>query len=144
MAKVEVRTTCRGCGDPIPRNKYRGNPRQWCSDACRVSSYRKPAEGYKPLSCRACKAYLGTGSASLFCSEKCREIWSRRPQTCTACGGEFFNGRLKSPHPMSATFDHLIPISDGGTDAPENLALAHRVCNTRRGAGGIVQLLLVG
>jgi 5-methylcytosine-specific restriction endonuclease McrA len=51
---------------------------------------------------------------------------------------------LVSPHPMSATFDHLIPISDGGTDAPENLALAHRFCNSSRGAGGVVQLALLG
>jgi 5-methylcytosine-specific restriction endonuclease McrA len=45
---------------------------------------------------------------------------------------------------MSATFDHLIPVSDGGTDAPVNLRLAHLSCNSRRGAGGVVQLLLVG
>lgn len=52
--------------------------------------------------------------------------------------------RLKSPHPMSPTFDHLIPISEDGDDAPENLRLAHRTCNVKRGTGGIVQLLLVG
>lgn len=46
--------------------------------------------------------------------------------------------------PGAATFDHLIPVADGGVDAPENLRLAHRRCNTRRGTGGAVQLLLVG
>lgn len=51
---------------------------------------------------------------------------------------------LTSPHPMSGTFDHLIPVADGGTDAPINLALAHRHCNTRRGRRGLAQLLLVG
>jgi 5-methylcytosine-specific restriction endonuclease McrA len=54
------------------------------------------------------------------------------------------SSRLRSPHPRSATFDHLIPVSNAGTDAPENLRLAHRVCNTRRGVRGTVQLLLVG
>jgi 5-methylcytosine-specific restriction endonuclease McrA len=52
--------------------------------------------------------------------------------------------RLRAPHPRSATFDHLNPVSHGGDDAPENLALAHWSCNSRRGAGGVVQLLLVG
>lgn len=51
---------------------------------------------------------------------------------------------LTSPHPMSPTFDHLVPISDGGTDDPANLRLAHRRCNSSRGAGGTVQLMLVG
>lgn len=51
---------------------------------------------------------------------------------------------LKNPHPMAATFDHLIPVAEDGTDAPENLRLAHRTCNTRRGTKGTVQLLLVG
>lgn len=51
---------------------------------------------------------------------------------------------LRAPHPDSATFDHLIPVSFRGLDEPENLALAHLGCNVRRGAGGTVQLLLVG
>lgn len=52
--------------------------------------------------------------------------------------------RLKWPHPMSASQDHLIPISDGGDDEPENIALAHYGCNSRRRAGGVVQLALIG
>jgi 5-methylcytosine-specific restriction endonuclease McrA len=51
---------------------------------------------------------------------------------------------MRSPHPRSASFDHLIPVSHGGTDAPENLRLAHRGCNSRRGNRGAVQLQLVG
>jgi 5-methylcytosine-specific restriction endonuclease McrA len=44
---------------------------------------------------------------------------------------------LRFPDLMSATFDHLDPISNGGDDAPENVALAHWICNTRRGARSI-------
>lgn len=51
---------------------------------------------------------------------------------------------LRFPHPRSASFEHLVPVSDGGTDDPANLALAHLACNLRRGVGGIVQLALVG
>lgn len=52
--------------------------------------------------------------------------------------------KFKAPHPRSATFDHLVPVSDGGDDSPANLRLAHWHCNSSRGAGGTVQLMLVG
>jgi 5-methylcytosine-specific restriction endonuclease McrA len=51
---------------------------------------------------------------------------------------------LRHPHPGAPTFDHLIPISDGGDDRPENLRLAHFRCNSARGNRGIVQLMLIG
>lgn len=33
------------------------------------------------------------------------------------------------------TLDHVVPLSRGGTNDPENLRPAHRFCNTGRGAG---------
>lgn len=43
------------------------------------------------------------------------------------------------------TLDHLAPLSQGGFDSPENVAVAHRSCNSRRGAGRIAaQLRLIG
>lgn len=52
--------------------------------------------------------------------------------------------RLRWPHPRSASRDHLVPVADGGTNDPANLALAHLECNVLRNTGGTVQLLLVG
>ena len=41
--------------------------------------------------------------------------------------------------------DHLIPIAGGGADTPENVAIAHPLCNHQRGAGRLpAQLRLVG
>lgn len=41
--------------------------------------------------------------------------------------------------------DHLVPIARGGTHTRDNVAVAHRVCNQRRGADRLpAQLLLVG
>lgn len=48
------------------------------------------------------------------------------------------------PHPKAPTIDHLIPISEGGHDVKVNVQLAHFLCNSTRGAGGVVQLLLIG
>jgi 5-methylcytosine-specific restriction endonuclease McrA len=37
--------------------------------------------------------------------------------------------------PKDLTLDHLIPLSKGGPHTPENLACAHRVCNSQRNDG---------
>lgn len=43
------------------------------------------------------------------------------------------------------SLDHLIPLIRGGNHTPDNVALAHRVCNSRRGAGYLpAQLRLLG
>lgn len=72
-----------------------------------------------------------------------RELGTRDGWRCHLCRRRV-SQRLAWPHPDCATFDHLIPIDDGGSEDPENLALAHLSCNSRRGSGGVVQLLLVG
>ena len=48
---------------------------------------------------------------------------------CAICG-QPVDKSLKSPHPMSATVDHIIPIAKGGHPSDiANLQLAHRACN---------------
>jgi 5-methylcytosine-specific restriction endonuclease McrA len=44
-----------------------------------------------------------------------------------------------------ASMDHLVPLSKGGDHSWANVALAHRSCNSKRGAGRLsAQLRLVG
>lgn len=60
---------------------------------------------------------------------------------CNICGRRIdFNlsGRAK----WGPTIDHLLPVSLGGTNDSDNLALAHRVCNTSRNNRKPAQLLL--
>lgn len=40
------------------------------------------------------------------------------------------------------TIDHILPVSLGGTNDPNNLTLAHRCCNSRRGNREPAQMLL--
>lgn len=51
---------------------------------------------------------------------------------CGICGKPV-DKTLKSPHPLSATVDHIIPLDKGGhpTDL-SNLQLAHRCCNREK------------
>lgn len=49
------------------------------------------------------------------------------------------------PHPLSASLDHVIPLSLDGQHVPENVRLAHLQCNVEKGnGGGNEQLLLIG
>mgnify|MGYP003668303448 FL=1 len=50
-------------------------------------------------------------------------------------------------HPLAAQVDHLIPISKGGKNVWDNVAIAHRACNMKKGnraAGDQLRLLTVG
>lgn len=54
-------------------------------------------------------------------------------ELCAICGLPV-DKRLKSPDPMSATVDHIIPIAKGGHPSDiTNLQLAHRSCNRAKG-----------
>ena len=55
------------------------------------------------------------------------------------------NPDLRYPHPRSATIDHIIPLSQGGSHTYANSRLAHWDCNVKRGnRGGNEQLVLLG
>lgn len=69
------------------------------------------------------------------------EIAERDGHRCHLCGRKV-NMTIDSMKPKGPTIDHLVPISADGPDVKSNVALAHRICNTTRGAGGFAQLLL--
>lgn len=55
--------------------------------------------------------------------------------TQTVCGicGKPVDFSYKSPHPLSPTVDHIIPVSKGGHPSDiANLQLAHRCCNRQK------------
>jgi predicted nucleic acid-binding Zn ribbon protein len=60
------------------------------------------------------------------------EIAERDGWRCQLCR-KMVNKRLKYPHPMCASIDHIVPISKGGTDVRVNVQLAHLVCNMSKG-----------
>lgn len=57
------------------------------------------------------------------------EIFNRDRWTCQLCLKPV-DGQLRSPHPMAASLDHVIPLARGGTHEPSNCQLAHHICNS--------------
>lgn len=70
------------------------------------------------------------------------DVFARDGWRCHLCG-RMTRRTAKVPHPKAPTIDHIIPISAGGGDTPDNVATAHFECNWRRGDGGVAQLRLV-
>ena len=75
-----------------------------------------------------------------------RQVFERDGWRCGCCGKRV-NPNLAWPHPKSASLDHIVPLSKGGTHTLANVQCAHLDCNTKKrdnigGAGD--QLRLIG
>lgn len=58
-------------------------------------------------------------------------------EVCAICGG-YVDKSLPFPHPMSASIDHIIPVTKGGRSTLNNLQLAHLGCNKAKGTNIII------
>lgn len=72
------------------------------------------------------------------------KVCERDKWRCGICGKKV-DKRLKWPHSMSATIDHIVPVYEGGGHIYVNVQCAHALCNIRKGRrGGGEQLALIG
>lgn len=111
-----------------------------------------------PRTCPSCEEVFVTAKAKkIYCSQDCSvlakerrraeagrqraqkkspalkaRIYYRDSGLCQLCQGSI-DTNIKYPDPMSLSLDHIIPRSQGGTDAATNLRATHLVCNVRRG-----------
>jgi hypothetical protein len=71
-------------------------------------------------------------------------IFNRDNWTCHLCGSKI-DPKIIHPAEMSATIDHVIPMSKGGAHTKENVRAAHFICNNRKHAQAVgEQMLLIG
>lgn len=59
-----------------------------------------------------------------------QELYKRDNGICGICKNKVTQRQLKMG---KANRDHIVPVSDGGTNHSSNLRLAHYECNIRRG-----------
>ncbi len=59
------------------------------------------------------------------------DVYERDGWTCGLCRLPVDPG-LAWPHPMSASVDHILPLSQGGSHALANVQCAHLSCNSRK------------
>jgi len=59
-------------------------------------------------------------------------IAKRDSYICHLCN-QLVDMDIKRTDKLGATIDHVLPISKGGLDTMENVALAHWICNIRKG-----------
>lgn len=55
------------------------------------------------------------------------KLLALKPWRCCLCDAEIGDW-------ADLSFEHLVPLSRGGSHTQENLSLAHRVCNSRKGS----------
>lgn len=60
------------------------------------------------------------------------EIFERDDWVCGLCR-EPIPRDAPRRDPMSASLDHIVPLSLGGLHSPENTQAAHLICNGRKG-----------
>jgi 5-methylcytosine-specific restriction endonuclease McrA len=61
-----------------------------------------------------------------------KDVYERDEWTCGLCRLPVDPG-LAWPHPMSASVDHILPLSQGGSHTLANVQCAHLSCNCAKG-----------
>ena len=130
---AESRTSCLECENPLePAGVHTSVAvtMRFCSQTCRYR-YKNRQRRARRLNVR----YVEYSRADILE----RDGW--KCQICT----KPISRRLKFPHPMSPSIDHIIPLTKGGTDEPRNVQAAHWKCNVDKGnRAANDQLRLVG
>lgn len=125
---------CAHCGAELNR-KQTYNRQTFCSLTCAARSRPKRAKlGRSPYAnqekCSLRRARLKGVKLSRV---KPLVVFERDSWTCHICGLPV-DRALNGQHPMGPTLDHMVPLKLGGAHSYENISLAHRSCNTRKGA----------
>lgn len=124
-----VEHECRECGARFTTRRYSA-VRLYCSKACRARASHRKRRHLERAAMREGEMFT------------LREIAERDGWTCHICGKKIPD-RPSGLRDEDASIDHLIPLTSGGSHTRANVALAHRICNSRRGATGAAQLRLI-
>lgn len=132
-------TTCKDCGVPLPDQPWIRR-----CEPCRMALAEKMRRKHQRLAgCKnARQRARHHGVEYEYINRK--KVFIRDGWRCGICGKKV-DKRLKYPHPMSVSLDHIVPMSLGGGHLYRNVQCSHWLCNTEKcdtGAGD--QLALLG
>jgi len=104
--------------------QYATKQRSFCSDECKHQN-KKNIQYYKHSIYR-----IRNKSASREKFTR-QEIFDRDNWICKICGN-VVEEKLRCPHPLAATVDHIIPLSNNGSHTKDNVQCAHFICNVNK------------
>jgi hypothetical protein len=141
-SKPEIEKICETCSKSFLTPNSR---RRFCSQKCWAKAARKrwPEDTWTPRRKAAYqkrRALKRTAEAEHILFD---EIKARDGNRCGLCGKRV--GSKSYPHRLSASLDHILPLSEGGAHVAANVQLAHLRCNLEKGnRARDEQLRLVG
>jgi 5-methylcytosine-specific restriction endonuclease McrA len=148
--------SCPRCGSEFWPWANGSHARKFCCKAAPKPPTPKARRAPAPRECLWCRElFIGVNSRQVACSTVCRQryeskrrklrlkglnptvvpvaqLYRRDSGMCGICKAPV-DRTLRYPHPMSATIDHIVPISKGGQHESHNLQLAHSRCNISKG-----------
>jgi len=125
---------CRDCAKPFGYTIVSNYPAR-CPDCREVERKRRQKDGRK--------ARRALQRAAQVEPVNVAKVYERDRWRCGLCSKRV-DRRLKYPHPMSASLDHIVPLSLDGAHSMANVQLAHLACNLSKSNGGSQQLALIG
>ena len=72
-----------------------------------------------------------------------KNLWQRDGGTCYLCGLATTKANSRNTR-LAPTRDHVVPVSLGGQNTSDNLRLAHKLCNEKRGQMDVDEFRAVG
>lgn len=121
---------CVECGSTFTTNKHSAL-RKYCSTRCGRRAVKRTRRHLERAAERAGEHFT------------VREIADRDGWVCHICQRRIPDKGSWTNEDDDPTIDHLVPLSRGGEHTRVNVAIAHRLCNSCRGATGIAQLRLI-
>lgn len=101
---------CAGCQEALPPLRRQGNPRKWCSAACKARTIRNGTGKVRERRCAWCQAAFIPGrSDQAYCQPRCNirardarkprvEVPTRRCETCDSSFTPTANNALKAKY----------------------------------------------
>lgn len=140
-----VEQRCYVCGRTPDDGPWESHTRRWCSRRCERLWYKHDGNVPAFISCASCgtavplvrpgqKRKRSDTKRCKACSRdqqhllSFEELVNRDGPDCSLCRKPV-DLTVPFPHSKSPSVDHVMPRALGGTNAPENQALAHKGCN---------------